>query len=151
MVFSYELWAESQPCPSRWYYFPRLRRDELLLFTCYDPSGRYVLHCAMCLPGSRRARESVEVRTIAFFKRVSAGGLSTMEVAILIHVEACWGGWKACLLSRAWLSRARVSISKLRTQIITQCINPSWNQILEDISAGRACRPLTAISVQKAP
>eukprot|EP00439_Symbiodinium_sp_Y106_P060265 s1401_g8.t2 len=54
----------------RWFYFPELRDTELLIFKCFDSdpkaAARYVLHSAVRLPGdASRARESVEVRTIA--------------------------------------------------------------------------------------
>jgi hypothetical protein len=58
----------------RWFYFPRMERDEALLLKCYDSSvdgrARWTAHTAFDDPTSPPAaapRESIEARTIAFF------------------------------------------------------------------------------------
>jgi hypothetical protein len=57
----------------RWYYFPEMRPDEALLLKCYDSSrdrARFTAHSAFddpSAPPDAPARESIEVRTLAFF------------------------------------------------------------------------------------
>ena len=57
----------------RWYYFPHMQPDEVLLLKCYDsdPSrARFTAHSAFDDPTSPKdapPRESIEVRTLAFF------------------------------------------------------------------------------------
>jgi hypothetical protein len=58
----------------RWFYFPRMQRDEALLLKCYDSStdgrARWTAHTAFDDPTSPpdpAPRESIEARTIAFF------------------------------------------------------------------------------------
>ena len=58
----------------RWYWFPRMRRDEALVFKVYDSlkdgRARWSAHTAFDDPTSpphARPRESIEIRTIAFF------------------------------------------------------------------------------------
>jgi hypothetical protein len=57
----------------RWYYFPQMQRSEVMLIKCYDSDerrARFTAHCAFEDPGSppdAAPRESIEVRTLAFF------------------------------------------------------------------------------------
>lgn len=58
----------------RWYWFPRMRRDEALVFKVYDSAkdgrARWTPHTAFDDPTSpphARPRESIEIRTLAFF------------------------------------------------------------------------------------
>jgi hypothetical protein len=57
----------------RWYYFPNLRADEALLIKCYDSRrdvARFCAHTAFedpTTPPGSPPRESVEIRTVAFF------------------------------------------------------------------------------------
>lgn len=58
----------------RWYYFPRMARDEALVFKVYDSArdgrARFTAHSAFDDPTSppdAAPRESIEMRTIAFF------------------------------------------------------------------------------------
>jgi hypothetical protein len=58
----------------RWYWFPRMRREEALVFKVYDSQkegvARWTAHTAFDLPGAppnARPRESIEIRTLAFF------------------------------------------------------------------------------------
>lgn len=58
----------------RWYYFPRMRRDEALVFKVYesakDGRARFTAHSAFedpTSPPDAAPRESIEMRTIAFF------------------------------------------------------------------------------------
>jgi hypothetical protein len=58
----------------RWYWLPRMRRDEALVFKVYDSSkdgrARWSAHTAFddpTSPPNARPRESIEIRTLAFF------------------------------------------------------------------------------------
>jgi hypothetical protein len=58
----------------RWYYFPRLTREEAVLIKCYDSMkdgrARFSLHSAFddpTSPKNPKPRESIETRTFAFF------------------------------------------------------------------------------------
>ena len=58
----------------RWYWFPRMRRDEAIVFKVYDSlkdgRARWTAHTSFADPTSPpnpRPRESIEIRTIAFF------------------------------------------------------------------------------------
>jgi hypothetical protein len=58
----------------RWYYFPRMKRNEAALIKCYDSlkdgRARFSLHSAFddpTTPATPRPRESIEVRAFAFF------------------------------------------------------------------------------------
>src|SRR5215475_2841031 len=60
----------------RWYWFPRMRPDEALVFKVYDSltdgRARWTAHTAFHDPTSpreARPRESIEVRTLAFFQQ----------------------------------------------------------------------------------
>ena len=57
-----------------WYWFPRMRREEALVFKVYDSlkdgRARWTAHTAFDLPNAppdARPRESIEIRTLAFF------------------------------------------------------------------------------------
>jgi hypothetical protein len=57
----------------RWFYFSKMQADEALLLKCFDSAAsgaRFTAHSAFddptCPPGAP-ARESIEVRTLAFF------------------------------------------------------------------------------------
>jgi hypothetical protein len=58
----------------RWYYFPRMRTDEVVLIKCYDSAedgrARFAAHGAFddpTSPPNARPRESIELRTLVFF------------------------------------------------------------------------------------
>jgi len=58
----------------RWYYFPRMQRNEAVLIKCYDSMrdgrARFSLHSAFddpTTPADAPPRESIEVRAFAFF------------------------------------------------------------------------------------
>jgi len=58
----------------QWYWFPRMRRDEALVFKVYDSMkdgrARWTAHTAFddpTSPANARPRESIEIRTLAFF------------------------------------------------------------------------------------
>jgi hypothetical protein len=58
----------------RWYWFPAMRRDEAVLIKCYDSvrdgRARFSLHSAFWDPATpidAPPRESIEIRTFAFF------------------------------------------------------------------------------------
>ena len=58
----------------RWYWFPQMRPDEALVFKVYDSTkdgrARFTAHTAFddpATPPHARPRESIEIRTLAFF------------------------------------------------------------------------------------
>jgi hypothetical protein len=57
----------------RWYYYPQMQADEVLLLKCYDSDparARFPAHTAIedpTSPADAPARESIEVRTLVFF------------------------------------------------------------------------------------
>src|SRR5262249_24482648 len=57
----------------RWFYYPGMRADEALLLKCYDSDARFACftaHTAIddpTAPAGAAPRESIEVRTLAFF------------------------------------------------------------------------------------
>jgi hypothetical protein len=58
----------------RWYYVPEMRAEEALLLKCYDTAGDgrcpFTAHSAFDaphVPAGTRPRESIEIRTLAFF------------------------------------------------------------------------------------
>jgi len=58
----------------RWYYFPKMRRDEALVFKVYDSAtdgrARFTPHSSFDNPTSppgAHARQSIEARAFAFF------------------------------------------------------------------------------------
>jgi hypothetical protein len=58
----------------RWYWFPHMRRDEILVFKVYDSMtdgrSRWTAHTAFddpTSPSDARFRESIEIRTLSFF------------------------------------------------------------------------------------
>jgi hypothetical protein len=58
----------------RWHYFPRMRRDEALVFKVYDSAkdgrARFSAHTSFedpTSPAAARPRESIEIRAFAFF------------------------------------------------------------------------------------
>jgi hypothetical protein len=58
----------------RWFYAPRMSRDEVLLFRCYDSAedgrARFVPHAAFqdpTAPPTAIPRESIELRTLVFY------------------------------------------------------------------------------------
>jgi hypothetical protein len=58
----------------RWYWFPQMRRDEALVFKVFDSMtdgrSRWTAHTAFddpTSPPNARFRESIEIRTLAFF------------------------------------------------------------------------------------
>ena len=57
-----------------WYYFPHMERNEAVVFKTFesekDGRARWTLHCAFDdpdTPPDAPARESIEMRTLAFF------------------------------------------------------------------------------------
>lgn len=58
----------------RWYYFPRMEREEVVLLKCFDSlidgTARWTAHGAFndpTAPENAAARESIEIRTLLFF------------------------------------------------------------------------------------
>ena len=59
----------------RWFYFPQMQRDEALVFKVYesktDGRARFTPHCSFVdptTPANAPPRQSIEVRTLAFFE-----------------------------------------------------------------------------------
>jgi hypothetical protein len=64
----------------RWFYFPRLKRDEVILLKCYDSKedgrARFTAHSAFEDPTSApdaAPRESIEVRALVFWPAEKSG------------------------------------------------------------------------------
>jgi hypothetical protein len=58
----------------RWYYFPRMRRDEAMIFKCFDSIDPARANCVPHssfhdphAPANPAPRESIEARTVAFY------------------------------------------------------------------------------------
>ncbi len=58
----------------RWFYFPRMERDEAIVFKCYDSEtdgrARFTAHASFTdptTPASAPPRESIEMRTLVYF------------------------------------------------------------------------------------
>jgi hypothetical protein len=68
-----EVYSMRYTARHRWYYFPLMRPDEAMLLKCYDSArdrARFTAHSAFddpTSPANARSRESIEVRTLAFF------------------------------------------------------------------------------------
>lgn len=69
-----ETYAFSYSPRHRWFYFPRMRRNEALFLKCFDSAtdgrARMTAHTAFddpTVPADAPPRESIEARTIAFF------------------------------------------------------------------------------------
>ncbi len=70
-----EIYTFRSNAEQRWYYYPLMHPDEVLLLKCYDSEtdgrARFVAHTSFEDPTSlpdAPARKSIEVRTIAFFE-----------------------------------------------------------------------------------
>lgn len=69
-----ETYAFTHSAAHRWYYFPKMERDEVVLIKCYDSKddgrARFSAHTAFddpTAPPSAAPRESIEVRSLVFF------------------------------------------------------------------------------------
>jgi hypothetical protein len=69
-----EIYHLSYNADHRWFYFPHMQTDEAIVFKCYDSlkdgRARWSAHAAFDDPNSPAnapARESIEMRTLAFF------------------------------------------------------------------------------------
>ena len=69
-----EIYRVSHNPAHDWYYFPRMRRDEALVFKVYDSAtdgrARFTPHTSFCDPTAAPdapPRRSIEIRTLAFF------------------------------------------------------------------------------------
>jgi hypothetical protein len=69
-----ETYAVAYNSAHRWYYFPLQRRDETVLIKCFDSKddgrARFTAHTAFddpTVPANAPPRESIEIRTLAFF------------------------------------------------------------------------------------
>ncbi|HTO81796.1 MAG TPA: CmcJ/NvfI family oxidoreductase [Methylomirabilota bacterium] len=67
----------------RWFYFPRMQTDEAILIKCYDSlddgRARFTAHTAFrdpTTPADAPPRESIEVRTLAFFDPEEPAGVN---------------------------------------------------------------------------
>jgi hypothetical protein len=69
-----ETYAVTYDPRHRWYYFPKMQRDEVLFLKCFDSAtdgrARFTAHTAFDDPTSPPGappRQSIEARTVAFF------------------------------------------------------------------------------------
>jgi len=69
-----ETYSVAYNAAHRWFYFPAMRREEVLFLKCYDSAtdgrARFAAHTAFDDPTSPRlpvARESIETRSLLFF------------------------------------------------------------------------------------
>ena len=69
-----QTYAVTYNADHRWYWFPLMRREEALVFKVYDSlqdgRARFTAHTAFddpTAPAGARPRESIEIRTLAFF------------------------------------------------------------------------------------
>ena len=68
-----EVYSLRHGAAHRWFFYPRMQPDEAMLLKCYDSArdrARFTAHSAFddpTSPPNPRPRESIEVRTIAFF------------------------------------------------------------------------------------
>ena len=68
-----EIFVTTYSADHRWSYFPRMRTDEAMLIKCYDSRrdvARFAAHTAFVdptTPPGAAPRESIEIRTVAFF------------------------------------------------------------------------------------
>jgi hypothetical protein len=68
-----EVYSMRYGAAHRWFYFPRMQPDEAMLLKCYDSArdrARFTAHSAFddpTSPPNARSRESIEVRTLAFY------------------------------------------------------------------------------------
>jgi hypothetical protein len=69
-----ETYAVARNPAHRWFYFPRMQPDEVILIKCFDSDednpGRFTAHTAFddpTTPANAAPRESIEVRALVFF------------------------------------------------------------------------------------
>jgi hypothetical protein len=68
-----EIYVTTYSKGHRWLYFPRMTPDETILIKCYDTErnlARFAPHSAFTdptTPEDAAPRESIEIRTVAFF------------------------------------------------------------------------------------
>ncbi len=69
-----QTYAITYDAAQKWFWFPRMRREEALVFKVYDSEqdgrARWTAHTAFddpTAPPHARPRESIEIRTLAFF------------------------------------------------------------------------------------
>jgi hypothetical protein len=69
-----ETYAVARNPAHRWFYFPKMQPDEVILIKCYDSDednlGRFTAHTAFddpTTPANAAPRESIEVRALVFF------------------------------------------------------------------------------------
>ncbi|CAE7556666.1 asaB [Symbiodinium microadriaticum] len=118
----------------RWYYYPRMGKDESLLFKVFEKDAsrtQSVFHTAFhdpTTPADAPTRRSIECRTIACFAE-SENGKCSYQPLQLMHVvmhsnkaaSTCWHDHLACsqnapamkqiLESNAWRLPAQVTVS----------------------------------------
>jgi len=73
-----EVYAITYNPEHRWYYFPQMQRDEVLLIKCFDSAddgiARFAAHTAFVDPTSSPdapPRQSIELRTFVFYPEYS--------------------------------------------------------------------------------
>ena len=69
-----EVYSLSFDAGHRWFYYPQMRADEVLLLKCFDSDNRvarFTAHSSFddpTSPADAPARESIEVRTLTFWE-----------------------------------------------------------------------------------
>jgi hypothetical protein len=70
----HEVYMVVHSASHRWFYFPRMQRDEVVILKCFDSAedgrAQFTVHAAFedpTTPPGAPARESIEVRALAFF------------------------------------------------------------------------------------
>ena len=74
VVVAWQIYAITHNPAHKWFWFPRQRREEAIVFKVYDSlqdgRARWTAHTAFddpTTPPNARPRESIEIRTLAFF------------------------------------------------------------------------------------
>ncbi|RJF86330.1 methyltransferase [Oleomonas cavernae] len=74
-----EIYSVTHNPRHRWYYFPRMTRDEVVLIKCYDSAtdgrARFAAHTGFddpSTPADAAPRESIEIRALVFFPPAEA-------------------------------------------------------------------------------
>lgn len=107
----------------KWYYYPRMRKNELLVFMQYDSdvesASRYTFHTAIHDPTAKKgdpARESIEVRLVAFFPKhrpntipEDASKPRDVKEVVPAAVQGIIGALK---MPQAWPSSAKKALSE---------------------------------------
>ncbi len=96
-----EIYQGVHDADHRWYYFPKMTRDEAILIKCYDSlkdgRARFSLHSAFddpTTPANPRPRQSIEARAFAFLIRAhwrcrAPAGVGTSRIFAVSGENPC--------------------------------------------------------------